>query len=125
MKRPELSDTFVALWKQYGLPIEPVREFRFAPPRRWRFDVAWPECKIAVELEGGQWIKSRHRTGTGYGKDAAKYNAAVALGWRILRFVTNDLDLDPLGTIKQVADLLNQAAGEITCGPMARESEVA
>jgi very-short-patch-repair endonuclease len=68
-----------------GLP-EPVREYRFAPPRRWRFDFAWPAAMLAVEVEGGSWIHGRHVRGRGFEADCEKYNAAVLLGWRILRF---------------------------------------
>ena len=32
-----------------------VREHRFAPPRRWRFDLAWPAERLAVEVDGGRW----------------------------------------------------------------------
>ncbi len=71
------------------LPI-PEQEHRFAPPRRFRFDFAWPEQKLAVEIEGGTWGKSRHTTGKGYGKDCEKYNLAVLMGWRVLRF-TGDM----------------------------------
>ena len=41
----------------------PVPEFRFHPERKWRFDFAWPEHKIAVEQEGGVWIQGRHTRG--------------------------------------------------------------
>lgn len=69
---------------------EPDQEHRFAPPRRFRFDFAWPDQKLAVEVEGGTWGKSRHTTGKGYGKDCEKYNLAVLMGWRVLRF-TGDM----------------------------------
>ena len=74
------------LWqvKATGLP-EPVPEYRFAPPRRWRFDLAWPAHKVAVEIEGGTWTGGRHVTGTGYERDAEKYNEAALLGWTVLR----------------------------------------
>lgn len=62
-----------------------VREFRFAPPRRWRFDFAWPASQLAVEVEGGTWQKSRHTTGNGFEADCEKYNTATTLGWRVLR----------------------------------------
>jgi len=68
-----------------GLP-EPQTEYRFAPPRRWRFDFAWPAAMLAVEVEGGSWIYGRHVRGRGFEADCEKYNAAVLLGWRILRF---------------------------------------
>lgn len=68
-----------------------VPEFRFAPPRRWRFDWAWPEFKVALEVEGGAWTGGRHTRGKGFLNDMEKYNEAVCLGWRIIRVVPNDL----------------------------------
>lgn len=64
---------------------EPETEVRFAPPRRWRFDYCWPRCKLALEVDGGGWINGRHSRGSGIEKDAEKQNAAVRLGYRILR----------------------------------------
>ena len=37
------------------------REFRFASPRRWRFDFCWPERKVAVEIEGLTPDSGRHQ----------------------------------------------------------------
>ncbi len=66
----------------------PVTEYDFAKPRRWRFDLAWPGLQLAVEVEGGTWVAGRHTRGDGYRKDCEKYNAAVLLGFRVLRFTT-------------------------------------
>jgi very-short-patch-repair endonuclease len=65
----------------------PEREYVFAPPRRWRFDFAWPERKLAVEVEGGMWAKGggRHQRGKGFEADCEKYNAAALAGWMVLR----------------------------------------
>ena len=67
---------------------EPVREFAFAAPaRKWRFDFAWPDGKLAVEVEGGtRFGLSRHSRGAGFDKDAEKYNEAAIRGWTVLRF---------------------------------------
>lgn len=74
------------LWAVYddGLP-EPEREYRFHPIRRWRFDLCFPEYKVAVEAEGGTWDGGRHVTGSGFEKDCAKYNEAAIMGWLVLR----------------------------------------
>lgn len=75
-------------WKAYGLP-EPIEEYQFHPPRRWRFDFAWIERKIACEIEGGTWIRGRHSRPAGYAADCEKYNQATLDGWRVFRFTTD------------------------------------
>ena len=71
-------------WKAAGLPA-PVAEHRFHPTRRWRFDWAFLDRLVALEVEGGVWQQGRHTRGSGFVKDIEKYNAAAALGWRIIR----------------------------------------
>lgn len=66
------------------MPV-PEREYRFHPTRRWRFDFAWPDRRVAVEVEGGVWVGGRHVQGTGFEKDCEKYSEAASLGWRVLR----------------------------------------
>lgn len=68
-----------------GLPPA-VPEYYFALPRKWRFDRAYPSCRLAVEVEGGTWSGGRHVRGNGFEADCAKYDHAVLLGWRVLRF---------------------------------------
>jgi hypothetical protein len=70
---------------QLGLP-EPTAEHRFDSVRRFRFDWAWIEQRIAVEQEGGIWTQGRHTRGSGYASDMTKYNLAAAHGWRVFRF---------------------------------------
>lgn len=69
----------------YKLPL-PETEYRFHPKRRWRFDYAWPEHKVAVEYEGLVSRKSRHVTLTGYTKDCEKYSTAAVMGWKVIRY---------------------------------------
>ena len=73
--------------KKAGLPPH-EQEVRFHPVRRWRFDFAWPDQKLAVEVEGGVFSNGRHSRGKGFTEDCVKYNQAVLLGWRVLRFTT-------------------------------------
>ena len=68
-----------------GLPL-PEREFLFHKRRKWRFDFAWPDLLIAVEVEGGVFSGGRHVRGQGYESDCEKYNEAQLIGWMVLRF---------------------------------------
>ena len=84
-----LEDQF-ELWLETnegeGIPA-PETEYRFHPPRRWRFDFAWPAQKVAVEIEGILYQDggSRHQRGAGFVADCEKYEAALLLGWRVYR----------------------------------------
>jgi len=49
----------------------------------WRFDFAFPEYRIACEIQGGLWTGGRHVTGKGACGDIEKQDAAIRLGWAI------------------------------------------
>ena len=67
--------------------VEFEKEYVFHPTRKWRFDFAIPEKKIAIEYEGVfGGGKSRHTTVDGYTGDTEKYNEAAKLGWKVLRY---------------------------------------
>jgi hypothetical protein len=62
-----------------------TREHRFHPKRKWQLDFAWPEIRVACEVEGGVWTGGRHTRGAGFTADCEKYNEAAVLNWLILR----------------------------------------
>jgi hypothetical protein len=70
----------------------PELEVVFAPDRKWAFDYAWRPWMIALEVEGGVFVKSRHTSGLGYTNDCEKYNAAAILGWLLIRATTAMVD---------------------------------
>jgi len=74
-----------AFFQSFDIP-EPVHEHKFHPTRRWRIDLAWPEHKLAVEIEGGAWCYGRHTRGAGFIGDMEKYNELTIMGWSLLRF---------------------------------------
>ncbi len=88
-RRPvsDLEDSLAARMHEEGLP-DPVRELVFAKARgrRWRFDFAWPDQMVALEVEGiaGRG-KSRHLTVKGFSADCEKYDVAAILGWTLIR----------------------------------------
>jgi hypothetical protein len=94
------AETLLAVQlEQAGIPFE--REFRFAPPRRWRADfvTGWPNkdknaknmglrpfvAMILIEIDGGGYVAGRHSRGPGMEADCEKQSAAAILGYRVIR----------------------------------------
>ena len=83
----------------------PIPEFRFHPSRKWRFDFAFADKKIAVEVEGNAWNVrggGRHMQDG----DLEKYNQAALLGWRVFRFSPAMLENNPEDCIHLIMDAL-------------------
>lgn len=70
---------------------KPTREYRFIPPRRFRFDFAWVDVKFAVEVDGNVFGKSRHTSGKGFSVDCEKFALACIDGWRVMRVTTGQV----------------------------------
>ena len=92
-------------WKENGgevrfasdrpdIPRERAKKTDRAP--QWAFDFAWPDYKLALEVEGIVVMRDRHTgravsTGghtdpQGFEDDCEKYAWAAVLGWRLVRF---------------------------------------
>ena len=86
----KITDVFTTICKT-DLRVECVKEYKFHPVRKWRFDYAIPERKIALEVEGGVWTGGRHTSSVGFMKDMEKYNTATLMGWRVFRTTPDEL----------------------------------
>lgn len=84
-------------------------EWIFHPRRKWRFDFAWPNEFIAIEIDGGTWRPGggAHK-GKGFIRDLEKGREAVLLGWRVLRFTPQERDN---GTVLSVLERMAYVPG--------------
>ena len=83
-----------SLERQTELPW--VTEYRFHSTRQWRCDFACHDIAVAIEIDGGAWLKGdnqgRHTRGAGFIEDMAKINAAQLYGWIVLRYTPQQFD---------------------------------
>ena len=68
---------------------------RGLPFRAWHVDIAFPDVRLAVEVDGWAWHVDRDR----FRADRAKQNALVGAGWTVLRFTWSDVHEHPERTV--------------------------
>ena len=98
------------------LGVEVVKEHLFDPSRKWRFDYAIVDYKIALEVEGGVYTGGRHVRAVGFLKDLEKYNAASAQGWRVLRCTPSTLLTN--ATIKLLQQAMRATMSSVDVGAL-------
>lgn len=100
-----LNDAYPHQWES---------EYKGINGRKFRFDCANPEKKIAIEIEGGLWITGRHNRPVGMIQDLEKYNLAVLEGWKILRYTPEMLVKTPWKIIRDI---------RLLCGPSIADTQ--
>lgn len=84
-KERQGTTELVTMLKLSGIPEprwldHPDGQVKFHPERRWKFDLAWPEINLAVELQGF----GTHSSVKGLMADTEKFCEAAVLGWTVL-----------------------------------------
>ena len=67
-----------------------------------RVDFAYPELKIAIELDGYKYHHGKAR----WQRDLARRSALARLGWRVMHFSYEDLLKRPNEVIAAIRDVL-------------------
>ena len=80
-----LEEMFALQCEQAGFPA-PLREYAAVPGRRFRWDFAWTDARVLVEINGGTYAHMGHSTGPGIARDYEKSNLAMLAGWRTFVF---------------------------------------
>ena len=101
-----------------------VNEFRGIPNRKFRFDCACLEQKVAIEIEGGIWLGKNggHTGGLGYQQNMEKYNLATLEGWKILRYSPQTLLKNPWHIIADVRKLCGGSERDINMANVKRKT---
>lgn len=98
-----LEDQFLGLWQARFPDLPLIREYsdvetwevdfqeRYAKSKRskrYRADFAHPPSRSLIEIQGGTFSRGRHVTGSGYERDARKFNLATIGGWKVFLLTT-------------------------------------
>jgi very-short-patch-repair endonuclease len=62
------------------------QNFRFHLTRKFEIDLAWPDHKVGVEIDGGIFNGKAHGSVMGILRDMEKHNLLLVSGWRVLRY---------------------------------------
>lgn len=79
------------LWamERAGLPALDM-QVRLIPGRKFRYDFVFPApLNVAIEVQGGQYVRGAHNRPQGYARDAQKAALAQIQGYMVL-YVTPD-----------------------------------
>lgn len=109
MSDSDLEEALARELSWAGIPC--VRQYRAIHDRKWRWDFAFPDARLLVEVQGGLWLpKSAHTWGAGLRRDYEKHNAASLVGWRII-YVTREMieNGEALALIEQALRLAERA----------------
>jgi len=76
------------MFEQFGIPEAEFEYHLYVPghSKPYRFDIAWSNKKVALEIQGAIWKGSAggHTSGKGIKSNWIKYNYAAQTGWRII-----------------------------------------
>jgi very-short-patch-repair endonuclease len=76
------------------------------PNRRFRLDIAFPNEKVAIEVDGfshhGKYLSD-------FKRDRERQNLLTLFGWRILRYYAGEIHHDREVILQQIALLLGES----------------
>ncbi len=107
---------------QFYIPeMKSVQQYHFTPEKGWRLDFAFPDKQVAVEIQG---YGVGHNSYDGMHGDYEKHNAALLLGWKILYFMSIDLEEKNLDkTISTIRKALGLNYGDKAKGSWSSDIE--
>lgn len=113
----KLEEDFLSTWQIIAPDLALEREFsdieawesdfqkRYAKSKRskrYRADFAHLQAKVIVEIQGGVFNRGRHVQGSGYARDARKFNLAQFSDWQVFLLVTDTATDDKI--LRQIAE---------------------
>lgn len=87
------------LIRRTGLP-SPTVELHVYVDGAYRLDLAWPEIRLAIEVDGYRWHSSPERMSN----DATRRNRLQRAGWTVLVYTWRDLVTEPSRVAREIIE---------------------
>jgi hypothetical protein len=98
LTKPQLAlHALTALPMEYAIPTKPVLGKFSSLPKSYKVDLADPERKLAVEVDGNS-----HRTRKWKFLDKRKTSVLNALGWSVLRLLNEEVMANPEAAAQKI-----------------------
>lgn len=103
-----LETRLLRLLRRAGLPT-PACQYEIRDRGRLlaRVDFAYPQARLAIEVDGYRWHSGRAR----WERDLGRRNALTALGWRVIHVTSSDLEHRPDRIVRMIAQVLGGEKG--------------
>jgi len=101
-----LEAIFALAMKHVG--CEMVPQYRFDSTRRWAFDLADPQTKVAVEIDGGEFSRGAHTRGKRIAADCEKRNEARLRGWIVFVLTGAQVRKAPMQWAEKIARFVRE-----------------
>ena len=88
-----------------GSPIPAQQHRVHLDGRACRLDLAYPALKLAIELDGWEY----HRSRSSFDDDRSRANLLVVLGWTLLRFTSRSTDVDIVAVVEAARRTIGQS----------------
>lgn len=92
----DLETSVLGMLAAAGLPLPEQQHRVRIGGRTFRLDLAYPEVKLAIELDGWDF----HRTRTAFDDDRSRANALVVAGWTVVRFTSRTPEAEIVACVR-------------------------
>ena len=100
------SNTAKALFTQLQkLGLHPTQEYPLPPGRRGWIDIAFPDIRWAIEVDGQHHLKPEQKE-----KDKEKDTHLKSAGWSVERYPANKVFGDLIGTAAEIKEKYDKRA---------------
>lgn len=99
---------------EYAIGLSAIRSKIQSPPKCYKVDLADPETKLAIEVDGNSHLTKKWRF-----LDARKTEILSLIGWSVLRFTNQEVDRDQIGCAEKIASTISMLRATKITSPMA------